>query len=138
VRRPLVLTLLALAGCGGEPPSAESVVRAWSESVNSGDNAAAARLFAHGATVVRSGDVRTLRSYNAARGWNASLRWCGHIVSVRARGATVRAVFVLRTRRTFGCTGPPERAYTLFRVREGKIVLWHQLEGGQEPDEESA
>jgi hypothetical protein len=138
VRRPLLLVLLAAAGCGSEPPSAESVVRAWSASVNSGDNAAAARLFAHGATVVRDGKVRTLRSYNAARGWNAALRWCGRIVSVSENGATVRAVFLLRTRQRFGCTGPGERAHTLFRVRDGKIVLWHQLDQAPEPDEESA
>jgi SnoaL-like domain len=133
-----VLALLVVAGCGGEPPSAESVVRAWSESVNNGDNAAAARLFAHGATVVRHGEVRTLRSYNAARGWNAALRWCGRIISVDASDTTVRAEFMLRTRRRFGCTGPGERAHTLFRVRDGKIVLWHQLEQAPEPDEESA
>jgi limonene-1,2-epoxide hydrolase len=138
VRRPLVLALLAVAGCGGEPPSAESVVRAWSASVNDGDNAAAARMFARGATVVRNGEVRTLRSYNAAHGWNAALRWCGRIVSVRASGATVRAVFMVRTRRRLGCTGPGERAHTLFRVREGKIILWHELEQAPQPDEESA
>jgi hypothetical protein len=137
VRRPLALALLAVAGCGGEPPSAESVVRAWSESVNQGDHAAAARLFAHGATVVRDGDVRRLHSYNAARGWNASLRWCGRIVSVNSRGPTVRAVFITRTREHFGCTGPGERTYTLVRVRDGKIVLWHQLEQGREPDDQS-
>jgi hypothetical protein len=138
VRRPFVLAVLAVAGCGGSPPSAESVVRAWSASVNSGDNAAAARLFAPDATVVRHGEVRKLRSYNAARGWNAALHWCGRLVSVREIGATVRAVFVLRERRQFGCTGPGERAHALFRVRDGKIVLWHQLEQAPEPDEESA
>lgn len=138
MRRPLVVALLAVAGCGGSPPSAESVVRAWSASVNSGDTAAAARLFAHDATVVREGQVRKLRSYNAARGWNAALRWCGRLVSVQEIGATVRAVFVLRERQEFGCTGPGERAHTLFRVRDGKIVLWHQLEQAPQPGEESA
>jgi hypothetical protein len=138
VRRPLVLAVLAVAGCGGSPPSAESVVRAWSASVNSGDNAAAARLFADGATVVREGRARRLRSFNAAQGWNAALGWCGRLVSVSAAGATVRAVFVLRERQRFGCTGPGERAHTLFRVRDGKIVLWHQLEQAPEPGEESA
>lgn len=138
MRRPFVLAVLAVAGCGGSPPSAESVVRAWSASVNSGDNAAAARLFAHDATVVRDGEVHKLRSYNAAFGWNAALRWCGRLVSVREIGPTVRAVFVLRERRQFGCAGPGERAHTLFRVRDGKIVLWHQLEQAPEPGEESA
>jgi limonene-1,2-epoxide hydrolase len=138
VRRPLVLAVLAVAGCGGSAPSAESVVRAWSASVNDGDNAAAARLFAHDATVVREGEVRRLRSYNAARNWNARLQWCGRLVSVKSVGTTVRAVFVLRERGQFGCTGPGERAHTLFRVREGKIVLWHQLEQPPQPGEESA
>ncbi len=138
MRRPLALTLFLLAGCGGESPSAESVVRAWSESVSKGDHTAAARLFADGARVVRDGEVRTLRSFDAARGWNARLQLCARILSVRSMGPTVRAIFVLRARRDFGCVGPGERAHTLFRVEEGKIVLWHQLESGFEPDDESA
>jgi limonene-1,2-epoxide hydrolase len=138
VRRLLVLVLLVAPGCGGDPPSAESVVRAWSASVNSGDHAAAARLFAHGATVVRDGRIRTLHSYNAAHGWNEALRWCGRIVSVDADGSTVRAVFVLRTRRLFGCTGPGVRAHTLFQVEDGKITLWHQLEQPPQPGDQSA
>ena len=46
VRRSLLLAALVLSGCGGGDPSAESVVRAWSEAVNTDDNAGAARLFA--------------------------------------------------------------------------------------------
>ena len=38
----------------------QSVVRAWSEAVNTGDNEGAARLFADGARVVQGNEVRRL------------------------------------------------------------------------------
>ena len=38
-----------VAGCGSSSPSAESVVRAWSQALNSDDNKRAADLFAPGA-----------------------------------------------------------------------------------------
>jgi limonene-1,2-epoxide hydrolase len=119
---------LALAGCGGGAASPESVVRAWSEAVNTADNDGAARLFAEGARVVQGSEVRRLRTFEDARAWNSSLPCSGRILSLTAREDTVRVTFVLGDRPQKMCDGPGERALALFRVREGKIVLWHQLE----------
>lgn len=122
----LILTLL-VAGCGGGTVSPESVVRAWNEEVNAGDNEAAAELFAEGARVVQVGRARRLVTREDAVAWNASLPCSARIVSLSAREETVTAVFVLADRETSPCDGPGARATTVFRVREGKIVLWHQV-----------
>lgn len=136
MRFRLALALL-LAGCAGGDPSPESVVRAWSQAVNSEDNAGAARLFADGARVIQGSSVRRLDSFAEARAWNAGLPCAGRIVSLRDRGETVRVTFVLGHRARSRCDGPGERAQAVFRVREGKIVLWHQLEQSLAPPEES-
>ena len=137
MRRSLALALV-LAGCGGSDPSAGSVVRAWSQAVNSDDNAAAARLFAPGARVIQGDSVRRLRDFAEARAWNARLPCSGRILTLREHGDTVRATFLLGNRRRSRCDGPGQRAHALVRVREGKIVLWHQLEQTLQPPEESA
>ena len=137
MRRPLTLALLLLAGCGGGDPSPESVVRAWSQAVNSEDNESAARLFATGARVIQGSSSRRLDTFDEARAWNESLPCAGRIVRLRGSGETVRATFVLGHRPRSRCDGPGERAHALVRVREGKIVLWHQLERPLEPPEES-
>lgn len=112
-------------------------MRAWSQAVNTEDNSAAARLFAPGARVVQGTSVRRLRTFEQARAWNAGLPCSGRIVSLRELGDTVRATFLLGNRRRSRCDGPGARSRALFRVREGKIVLWHQLEQQLEPEEES-
>jgi limonene-1,2-epoxide hydrolase len=121
----LVLIVVA-AGCGGGPASPESVARAWSQELNAGDNEAAASLFALNATVIQAGRVVTLRTYEDAVAWNASLPCAGEIVAIRERGEDAVATFVLRDRQDTKCDGPGEKATALFRVRKGKIVLWHQ------------
>ena len=137
VRWAFVVLLFAVSACGGGHPSPESVVRAWSEAINSNDSAGAARLFADGARVVQGDDVRRLETFSEARAWNASLPCGGRIVRLAARGDTVRATFVLGDRRERnGCDGPGERAQALFRVRDGLIVLWHQLDPAMAPEEE--
>ena len=128
---------LVVAGCAGGEPSPESVVRAWSQAVNSGDDASAARLFADGARIVQGARVRRLDDFDEARAWNAALPCSGRIVDLRASGENVRATFVLGNRERVTCDGPGERAKTLFTIRDGKIVLWHQLDPTLEPEEES-
>jgi limonene-1,2-epoxide hydrolase len=137
VRRLLLLAALAVSACGGGDPSPESVVRAWSAAVNTDDNAGAARLFAEGARVVQDDEVRRLETFAEARAWNSSLPCSGRIIRLTVRGENVRVTFVLGDRRRSECDGPGERAHALFRVRDGKIVLWHQLEQDETPDEES-
>ena len=118
--------LAPLAGCGAAPPSTESVIRAWSEALNSGDNDTAAKLFAPGATVVEAGMVLRLRNHRQAVIWNAAQPCSSRIVSITTRGEFARATFVLGNRKASHCTGPGERTTAIFRVRDGKIVLWHR------------
>ena len=115
-----------LAGCGSSAPSTESVVRAWSQALNDDDNERAADLFAPDAQVVQSGHELTLRTHADAVAWNASLPCSGKIVSIDARGNTATATFLLGDRRHSRCDGPGEHATAIFKVRKGKIVLWHQ------------
>ena len=121
--------LLALgAACGGAGGSPENVVRAWSRAVNEGDDDAAADLFASGAEVVQGGSVTHLRTHADAVAWNAGLPCSGRIVALVRRGPVVRATFVLGDRQGRPCDGPGQRATAIFRIRDGKIVLWHQVE----------
>lgn len=122
----LVLLLALAAGCGGGPASPESVVRAWSQSVNTDDNEAAARLFAAGAHVIQGGQVIVLRSYDDALEWNTALPCSGRILSIATEGEQATATFLLGDRRRSRCDGPGAKATAVFEVRKGKIVLWHQ------------
>lgn len=133
----MALAAVALAGCGSSDPSPESVVRAWSQALNSDDNARAADLFAVGAEVVQQGQVRTLNTHAEAVRWNASLPCSGQIVSIRTSGQTATATFELDDRRHGRCDGPGERATAIFRVVKGKIVLWHQTQAAAPPAAEA-
>jgi hypothetical protein len=124
---PFLLALAAVAaGCGGGSASPESVVRAWSQSINSEDNEAAASLFAPGAKVIQEGQVLVLRTRADAERWNASLPCSGKILWIRTSGMTATARFLLGDRRESRCDGPGSETTALFRVRKGKIVVWHQ------------
>jgi limonene-1,2-epoxide hydrolase len=122
----LAAVLALLAGCGSGSPSAESVVRAWSEALNHDDNDTAGELFASGAEIVQNGHVLTLRTHEQAVAWNAALPCSGRILSIRSQGQTAWATFLLGDRRHSRCDGPGERATAIFKVVRGKIVLWHQ------------
>lgn len=125
----LILLVVALSGCGSEAraPSPSSVVRAWSDALNAGDNQRAADLFAPDAQVVQGNLVRRLHTHSQAAAFNRALPCSGRIVELQARGRDIEATFVLGNRPASQCDGPGERAAALFRVRRGKIVLWHQI-----------
>ncbi len=127
------LALVLPAGCGGGSPSAESVVRAWSEALNHDDNNTAASLFARDAKVVQSGQVITLRDRQDALAWNSALPCSGRILSIKSHGNTATATFLLGNRQHSRCDGPGERATAIFKVVRGKIVLWHQTGTGAKP-----
>jgi limonene-1,2-epoxide hydrolase len=129
---PLLFPAL-LVGCSSTPPSAQSVVRAWSQELNSGDNTGAARLFAPGAEVVQAGTTIRLNTQAEAEAWNAALPCSGRLVSIKTTGDTTRATFVLGDRPKKKCDGPGQRATAIFRVRKGKIVLWHQTSTAPAP-----
>ena len=122
----LAVAAVLLPACGSSPPSTESVVRAWSEALNSDDNEQAADLFAPGAEIVQPGQVLTLRTHTEAVQWNAALPCAGRIVSIESQGETATATFELADRQHNRCDGPGQRATAVFRVVKGKIVLWHQ------------
>jgi limonene-1,2-epoxide hydrolase len=129
----LLAALALLPGCGSGPPSAESVVRAWSESLNVDDNKTAASLFAPDAKVVQAGQVITLRTQQDALAWNAALPCSGKILSIHSSGETATATFLLGNRQHSKCDGPGQHATAIFKVVRGKIVLWHQTESGAAP-----
>ena len=123
--------LALLTGCGGGSPSPESVVRAWSQSLNTGDNEAAADLFAPSAEVIQ-GRSFVLETRQEAIAFNASLPCAGEIVELESEGDTVEATFLLGDRETSRCDAPGAQVRAAFRIHEGKSVLWQQLpdEGG--------
>jgi limonene-1,2-epoxide hydrolase len=123
---PLLALAVLAAGCGSSPPSTESVVRAWSQALNSDDNQGAANLFAPNAEVVQGSTVLRLKTYDQAVKWNSSLPCSGRIVSIRSNGQTATATFRLGDREHSRCDGPGQKATAIFRVVKGKIVLWHQ------------
>src|SRR5947207_3407940 len=129
MRPQLTLALLfaaVLGGCGSTPPSPESVVRAWSQELNTGDNEDAAKLFAPGAEIVQAGTTLRLDTQAQALAWNTALPCSGRIVSITTNGDVTRATFVLGDRKDRKCDGPGQRATAIVKVRKGKIVLWHQ------------
>jgi hypothetical protein len=128
-----LLSAGVLAGCGSTPPSAESVVRAWSQQLNVGDNQGAAKLFAPGAEIVQAGTTLRLNTQAEAIAWNAALPCSGRIVSIKSSGDTTRATFILGNRQKSKCDGPGQRATTIVRVKNGKIVLWHQTSATPAP-----
>jgi hypothetical protein len=125
----VLLAVLALAACGGGARSSpESVARAWSAALDHNDNEAAANLFADDAKIVQGGEM-VLRDHAAAVNWNATLPCGGTILSVTTQSKTdVLVVFRLGERPLHRCDGPGTRAAALFRVQDGKIVLWHQTD----------
>jgi limonene-1,2-epoxide hydrolase len=129
----LLGALVLAAGCGSGPPSAESVVRAWSQSLNVDDNKTAASLFAPDAKVVQAGQVITLRTQQDALAWNSALPCSGRILSIHSSGETATATFLLGNRPHSQCDGPGQHATAIFKVVRGKIVLWHQTGPGEAP-----
>jgi limonene-1,2-epoxide hydrolase len=127
------IACLALAGCGAGPPSAESVVRAWSQALNQDDNQTAAKMFAPDAKVVQAGSVLTLHTHGDAVAWNAALPCSGRILSIHSKGDTATATFLLGDRAHSQCDGPGQRATAFFKVLKGRIVLWHQTGSGSPP-----
>jgi hypothetical protein len=128
-----LLSAAILAGCGSTPPSAESVVRAWSQQLNVGDNQGAAKLFAPGAEIVQAGTTLRLNTQAEAIAWNAALPCSGRIVSIKSSGNTTRATFILGNRQKSKCDGPGQKATAIVRVKNGKIVLWHQTSATPAP-----
>jgi hypothetical protein len=125
---PILLLVCLAAGCGSHAASPTAVVRAWSAALDRNDNERAALLFEDGSTVVQGGEL-TLATHADAVRWNAALPCGGTIEWIEPRGPNdVLAVFKLRRRPAHRCDAPGSEAAALFRVHDGKIVLWHQTD----------
>jgi hypothetical protein len=132
----LVLGLAACAGGAEDAAGPEEVVRAWSRALNAGDNEAAAALFAVGARIEQPGFVLRVRRLDDALLWNRTLPCSGEIVRLTTRGEEeATATFLLGDRRTSPCDAPGGEAVALFRVRDGKIVLFRQLPAEPPPED---
>ena len=152
-RRPALLLCLAalIAGCGGSggggadardpgraggPRSPESVVVAWANDMRRGDIEAASALFAVPATVANLSPEARLETRGAVRAFNESLP-CGSRVRrmVRHHGLIIATV-ELTDRPGADCgTGTGNTAQAAFEVRDGKIVRWLRVVGGDPPAE---
>lgn len=139
-RRLILACALLLAGCGGaakphaaagpHPSHAEqlkAVVRAWSTNLNTGNNAAEARLFSLPATMIQGEFVYKLVTASQVARWHAALPCSGKILSITVRGNFATAVFRLGNRPTSRCDAPGTRAAARFRIVRGRISVWEQV-----------
>jgi limonene-1,2-epoxide hydrolase len=115
------------AGCGDEANDPTSIVERWSKAINASDDKAAANLFADNATVIQGGQSVTLTGHDEALAFNASLPCGGKIVEQALEGDEVTATFTLIGRPGHTCDGPGQTAVAVFRITDGKIVVWQQL-----------
>jgi len=143
VRRLLAFLLLipvfaaVVFGCGSKANDPTAIVETWSKAVNASDDEAAAGLFADDATVIQGGQTVRLAGHDEALSFNASLPCGGKIIEQSLAGNEVTATFALTERPGHTCDGTGHTAVAVFRIADGKIVVWHQLPS-TEPDTQSA
>ena len=147
----LLCAAAVLGGCGGdesagEPPPArkaspEAVIRAWANTLRTGDIEAAAHYFALPSVVSNGTAPVVLRTLAQARRFNASLP-CGAVLERTYReGRYTAAVFRLTERPGAGrCgSGVGAKARTAFEVRNGKIRQWRRVpDSAPQPEEAPA
>ena len=109
------------------PAATKRVVRAWSKRLNAYDNAGVARLFSRPAVFAQGAAVLRLETYADIALWHSLLPCAGRIVSIRVKGETATAVFVLANGAHRRCDAPGQKAAAVFRVHKGKIVSWVQV-----------
>jgi hypothetical protein len=105
----------------------KAIVRAWSNDLNKGDNAALARLFAVPVLMTQGTYVYRLINRSQVARWHAALPCAGHVVSIAVRGRIATAVFRLANRATSRCDAPGTLAAAQFTIVRGKIVAWEQV-----------
>lgn len=112
------------------PEALATVVRAWSEALNAGDDEAVGALFAIPAIVEQGGYTIRLTSRALAVEWARGLPCSGAITRLERLGEkAVLAVFTLGDRPASTCDAPAGTvAAAQFLIDEGRIVLWRQVE----------
>ena len=76
-----------------------------------------------------------MRTRADALAWNRSLPCSGRIVEIEISGEDATATFLLGDRPTSACDAPGGRVAAVFRVRDGKIVLFRQPPNESVPPE---
>ena len=134
---------LLLAGCGGKgstpvpahtstPAIAraqrmKTIVREWSTRLNTGNNAALAKLFRVPALITQGPFVYRLVTRSQVARWHALLPCAGRVVSITVQGRIATAVFRLGDRKTSQCDAPGTLAAAQFTIVNNKIVAWKQI-----------
>jgi hypothetical protein len=130
--RPLLALLLAagsaaLVACGGDEPTPEAVIRAWSDALNASEDERAAAFFADGARVIRGVRSFSLEDTDEALRFARSLPCGGEIVSLASSGDRIEATIELTPRPGRRCAVTGTRTGLIVRVDDGRIVLWHEV-----------
>jgi hypothetical protein len=133
-------SLTALAGCWDEDgggaarprprgATAETVIRAWADTLRRGDVKRAASYFAVPAVVENGTPPLRLGTRAAVRAFNRGLPCGARLLRTYALGRYTAAVFSLTERPGRGrCgSGAGRHASTAFLVRDGKIREWRRL-----------
>jgi hypothetical protein len=121
------LSAIAVTGCGDTSEDPNTIVGRWSQAINASDDESAADLFADDATVIQAGQSVTLANHEDALSFNASLPCGGKIVEQSLDGDEVTATFTLTRRPGHTCDGLGQTAVAVFKITDGRIVVWHQL-----------
>ena len=115
------------------PAAAVAVIRGWSQALERGDVAAAARYFAIPSVLVNDADasgqalVIHIFSFKDALAANASLSCGAQLLATDLRGSYVNALFRLTDRPGAGAgcgSGSGQTARTNFVISDGHIVQW--------------
>lgn len=121
---------------GGADPEDVAVIAEWSETLRSGEVAAAARLFALPSTVQNGTSPLELETRGDVRAFNLSLPCGAELVRTAAEGTgeeeLIVATFELTERPGAGScgSGTGERARTAFVIRDGLIESWLRISAG--------
>jgi hypothetical protein len=116
-------------GSRGSAPSPEAVIRAWADTLRSGNIKRAAAYFALPATVQNGTPPFHLTTRSEVIAFNASLPCGARLLRTSSFGRYTTAVFRLTERPGRGRCGSGTRqtARTAFIVRNGKIREWRRL-----------
>ena len=105
----------------------KAVVHAWSDYLNSGNNAGEAALFRLPVLMIQGPYAYRLVTPTQVAKWHAALPCSGRIVSIRVRGRYATAVFRLGNRKQSTCDAPGTLAAARFTIVGGKITEWRQV-----------